>query len=148
MARGQALESTRPFSVVSTARRARSRLEEPGHHAAAGARPAVPPTLPNGHRAVNRRWRRPCPVSLPILTVRRTADSGAPVTFVGPQRPSAACRPSRVTARARSRPATVAAAAQVLLTPQELKVAGLAAAGLANKEIASQIGVSVRTVET
>ncbi|HVL07052.1 MAG TPA: LuxR C-terminal-related transcriptional regulator [Acidimicrobiales bacterium] len=45
-------------------------------------------------------------------------------------------------------PATFAVGAQVLLTPQELKVAGLAAAGMANKEIAARIGVSVRTVET
>lgn len=45
-------------------------------------------------------------------------------------------------------PALVAVGPQAELTRQELRVAGLAAAGLANKEIAVRLGVSVRTVET
>ena len=45
-------------------------------------------------------------------------------------------------------PALAALGARAVLTPQELKVAGLAAAGFANKEIATRVGVSVRTVET
>ncbi len=45
-------------------------------------------------------------------------------------------------------PAVADVGAQASLTPHELKVAVLAAAGLANKEIAARVGVSVRTVET
>lgn len=45
-------------------------------------------------------------------------------------------------------PAVANIDAQVTLSPQELKVAGLAAAGMANKDIAGHLWVSVRTVES
>jgi DNA-binding NarL/FixJ family response regulator len=44
-------------------------------------------------------------------------------------------------------PALTAVRAQAVLTPQELKVAGLAAAGLANRDIAARLFLSPRTVE-
>jgi len=45
-------------------------------------------------------------------------------------------------------PALAEIGAQAVLTPGELRVAGLAAAGMPNKAIALQLGVAVRTVET
>jgi DNA-binding NarL/FixJ family response regulator len=44
-------------------------------------------------------------------------------------------------------PALRAIETQALLSTREIEVAGLAAAGLANKEIATRLSVSVRTVE-
>jgi len=45
-------------------------------------------------------------------------------------------------------PALVHIETQALLTARELEVAGLAAAGSSNREIAGHLYVSVRTVET
>lgn len=45
-------------------------------------------------------------------------------------------------------PALVRIETQALLTAKELEVAGLAAAGLSNREIAERLYLSVRTVET
>ena len=88
-----------------------------------------------------------CAASAPAATPasRSARHSTSPSAAAPPRSPAA---PARSWPRRGARPRRLAQSGRDSLTPAELRVAGLAARGLANREIAQTLFVTVKTVET